>query len=53
MLNGDQNERKSVIRWGQFQMNLGEQIKKAVNCIALLHFACSVIVWHKLICPHR
>lgn len=27
-------------------------MKKAVNYIALLHFACIVIVWCKLVRPH-
>lgn len=49
-------------RWGvevthsffnRFRKLLVRYEKKAANYMALLQFACAVIVWRKLICVHR
>ena len=41
----------SFFNW--FRKLLVRYEKKATNYMALLHFACAVIVWRKLICVHR
>ena len=39
--------------FNRFRKLLVRYEKKAVNCKALLQFACAVTVWRKLICVHR
>ena len=39
--------------FNRFRKRLVRFEKKTVNYITLLHFACAVIVWRKLIRPHR